>query len=78
MLGIALPIVRAGTGSIATARLAAAVTNAGGLGMTGAAGDASEQVDQFLVCSPILGGKSRNSIPEVVFYKRRMLVNLSG
>jgi NAD(P)H-dependent flavin oxidoreductase YrpB (nitropropane dioxygenase family) len=44
LLGIELPIVGAGTGSIATARLAAAVTNAGGLGMTGAAGDAPEQV----------------------------------
>src|SRR5690349_6036003 len=44
MLGIELPIVGAGTGSIATARLAAAVTNAGGLGMTGAAGDAPEAV----------------------------------
>ena len=41
MLGIALPIVGAG---IATARLAAAVTNAGGFGMTGAAGDTAEQV----------------------------------
>jgi NAD(P)H-dependent flavin oxidoreductase YrpB (nitropropane dioxygenase family) len=39
MLGIELPLVGAGTGTIATARLAAAVTNAGGLGMTGAAGD---------------------------------------
>ena len=39
LLGIELPIIGAGTGSIATARLAAAVTNAGGLGMTGAAGD---------------------------------------
>lgn len=38
-MGIELPIVGAGTGSIATAALAAAVTNAGGLGMTGAAGD---------------------------------------
>jgi len=44
LLGIRLPIVGAGTGSIATARLAAAVTNAGGLGMTGAAGDPPEQV----------------------------------
>jgi nitronate monooxygenase len=44
MLGIELPIVGAGTGSIATARLAAAVTNAGGLGMTGAAGDEPPQV----------------------------------
>jgi NAD(P)H-dependent flavin oxidoreductase YrpB (nitropropane dioxygenase family) len=39
LLGIELPIFGAGTGSIATAELAAAVTNAGGLGMTGAAGD---------------------------------------
>jgi NAD(P)H-dependent flavin oxidoreductase YrpB (nitropropane dioxygenase family) len=39
LLGIRLPIVGAGAGSVATARLAAAVTNAGGLGMTGAAGD---------------------------------------
>ena len=44
LLGIELPIVGAGTGSIATARLAAAVTNAGGLGMTGAAGDPPEAV----------------------------------
>jgi nitronate monooxygenase len=44
LLGIRLPIVGAGTGSIATARLAAAVTNAGGLGMTGAAGDGPSQV----------------------------------
>jgi len=44
LLGIELPIVGAGTGSIATARLAAAVTNAGGLGMTGAAGDSPEQI----------------------------------
>ena len=44
MLGIDLPIVGAGTGSIATARLAAAVTNAGGFGMTGAAGDPPELV----------------------------------
>ncbi len=44
MLGIELPIVGAGTGSIATPRLAAAVTNAGGFGMTGAAGDEPEQV----------------------------------
>lgn len=39
LMGIELPIFGAGTGSIATAELAAAVTNAGGLGMTGAAGD---------------------------------------
>ena len=44
LLGIELPIVGAGTGSIATPRLAAAVTNAGGLGMTGAAGDPPERV----------------------------------
>jgi NAD(P)H-dependent flavin oxidoreductase YrpB (nitropropane dioxygenase family) len=44
MLEIELPIVAAGTGSIATPRLAAAVTNAGGFGMTGAAGDGPEQV----------------------------------
>lgn len=44
LLEIELPIVGAGTGSIATARLAAAVTNAGALGMTGAAGDPSELV----------------------------------
>ena len=44
MLGIELPIVGAGAGSIASPRLAAAVTNAGGLGMTGAAGDSPEQV----------------------------------
>ncbi len=44
MLGIELPIVGAGTGSIAGARLAAAVTNAGGFGMTGAAGDPPDEV----------------------------------
>jgi nitronate monooxygenase len=44
LLGIELPIVGAGTGTIATPRLAAAVTNAGGLGMTGAAGETAEQV----------------------------------
>jgi NAD(P)H-dependent flavin oxidoreductase YrpB (nitropropane dioxygenase family) len=44
MMGIDLPIVGAGTGSIATPALAAAVTNAGGLGMTGAAGDPPEIV----------------------------------
>jgi NAD(P)H-dependent flavin oxidoreductase YrpB (nitropropane dioxygenase family) len=43
-LGIELPIIGAGTGSIATAALAAAVTNAGGLGMTGAAADSGERV----------------------------------
>ncbi len=48
MLGIELPIVGAGTGSIASARLAAAVTNAGGLGMTGAAGDAPGTVVERL------------------------------
>jgi NAD(P)H-dependent flavin oxidoreductase YrpB (nitropropane dioxygenase family) len=41
-LGIAPPIVGAGTGLTATARLAAAVTNAGGVGITGAAGDSTE------------------------------------
>ena len=46
LLGVELPIVGAGIGSIATPRLAAAVTNAGGLGMTGAAGDAPEQVGE--------------------------------
>jgi nitronate monooxygenase len=44
LLGIRLPIVGAGAGTIATPRLAAAVTNAGGLGMTGAAGDPAEHV----------------------------------
>jgi NAD(P)H-dependent flavin oxidoreductase YrpB (nitropropane dioxygenase family) len=44
MMGIELPIVGAGTGSIASASLAAAVTNAGGLGMTGAAGDPADEV----------------------------------
>jgi nitronate monooxygenase len=44
LLGIELPIVGAGTGTIATARLAAAVTNAGGFGMTGAAGERPDQV----------------------------------
>ena len=44
LLGVELPIVGAGIGSIATARLAAAVTNAGGLGMTGAAGHPPERV----------------------------------
>ena len=44
LLNIELPIVGAGTGSIATAELAAAVTNAGGFGMTGAAGDPPEAV----------------------------------
>jgi NAD(P)H-dependent flavin oxidoreductase YrpB (nitropropane dioxygenase family) len=44
LIGIELPIVGAGTGSIASAALAAAVTNAGGLGMTGAAGDPPEAV----------------------------------
>lgn len=43
MLGIELPIVGAGTGSIATPRLAAAVTNAGGLGMTGSAATSPSQ-----------------------------------
>ena len=43
-MGIHLPIVGAGTGSIASAELAAAVTNAGGLGMTGAAGDPAEEI----------------------------------
>ncbi|MBM3679286.1 MAG: nitronate monooxygenase, partial [Actinobacteria bacterium] len=44
LMGVELPIVGAGTGSVASAALAAAVTNAGGLGMTGAAGDAPEAV----------------------------------
>ncbi len=44
LMGIDLPIVGAGTGSIASPALAAAVTNAGGLGMTGAAGDPPEAV----------------------------------
>lgn len=44
LLGVAYPIVGAGTGSIATPALAAAVTNAGGFGMTGAAGDPPELV----------------------------------
>jgi nitronate monooxygenase len=44
LMGIELPIFGAGTGSIATAELAAAVTNAGGLGMTGAAGDPAEAI----------------------------------
>ena len=44
LMGIHLPIVGAGTGSIASAELAAAVTNAGGLGMTGAAGDPAEAI----------------------------------
>jgi len=43
-MGVHLPIVGAGTGSIASAELAAAVTNAGGLGMTGAAGDSAEAI----------------------------------
>jgi NAD(P)H-dependent flavin oxidoreductase YrpB (nitropropane dioxygenase family) len=43
-MGIELPIFGAGAGSIATAELAAAVTNAGGLGMTGAAGDAADAI----------------------------------
>jgi NAD(P)H-dependent flavin oxidoreductase YrpB (nitropropane dioxygenase family) len=48
LLGIEVPIVGAGTGSIATAELAAAVTNAGGFGMTGAAGDSPEAVIERL------------------------------
>jgi nitronate monooxygenase len=44
LMGIELPIFGAGTGSIATAELAAAVTNAGGLGMTGAAGDPADVI----------------------------------
>jgi nitronate monooxygenase len=44
LMGIELPIFGAGTGSIATAELAAAVTNAGGLGMTGAAGDPADAI----------------------------------
>ena len=44
LMGIHLPIVGAGAGSIASAELAAAVTNAGGLGMTGAAGDPAEAI----------------------------------
>lgn len=44
LMGIELPIVGAGTGSIATPELAAAVTNAGGLGMTGAAGDPADAI----------------------------------
>jgi NAD(P)H-dependent flavin oxidoreductase YrpB (nitropropane dioxygenase family) len=44
LVGIQLPIVGAGVGTIATARLAAAVTNAGGLGMTGAARDSPDEV----------------------------------
>ena len=44
LLGIELPIIGAGTGSIATPELAAAVTNAGGFGMMGAAGDPPEAV----------------------------------
>lgn len=44
LMGIELPLLGAGTGSIASAALAAAVTNAGGLGMTGAAGDPPEAV----------------------------------
>jgi NAD(P)H-dependent flavin oxidoreductase YrpB (nitropropane dioxygenase family) len=44
LMGIELPIFGAGTGSIATAELAAAVTNAGGLGMTGAAGDPADEL----------------------------------
>jgi nitronate monooxygenase len=44
LMAIELPIFGAGTGSIATADLAAAVTNAGGLGMTGAAGDPPEEI----------------------------------
>ena len=43
-MGIPLPIVGAGAGSIATPELAAAVTNAGGLGMTGAAGDPAGEI----------------------------------
>ena len=44
LMGIHLPIVGAGAGSIASAELAAAVTNAGGLGMTGAAGDPADAI----------------------------------
>jgi NAD(P)H-dependent flavin oxidoreductase YrpB (nitropropane dioxygenase family) len=44
LMAIELPIFGAGTGSIATAELAAAVTNAGGLGMTGAAGDPADEI----------------------------------
>ena len=44
LMGIHLPIVGAGAGSIASAELAGAVTNAGGLGMTGAAGDPAEAI----------------------------------
>jgi NAD(P)H-dependent flavin oxidoreductase YrpB (nitropropane dioxygenase family) len=44
MLELELPIIAAGTGSIATPELAAAVTNAGGFGMIGAAGDPPEEV----------------------------------
>lgn len=44
LLRIELPIIGAGTGSIATSELAAAVTKAGGLGMTGATGDPPDAV----------------------------------
>ena len=43
-LGIDLPIFGAGTGAIATTRLAAAITNAGGFGMIGVGADPTSRV----------------------------------
>lgn len=57
MLEIELPIVAAGAGTVASARLAAAVTNAGGFGMTGSAGDGPDQVvERVRVIRSLTGG----------------------
>ena len=74
-LGIDLPIFGAGTGAIATTRLAAAITNAGGFGMIGVGADPLSRVLERirelrgLTRGPV-GGLVREVLPAAEIVRR--------
>jgi NAD(P)H-dependent flavin oxidoreductase YrpB (nitropropane dioxygenase family) len=57
LLGIQLPIVQAPVGNISTPELAAAVSNAGGLGMIGASGMPLDRIEERLRATAELTGR---------------------
>ncbi len=67
-LGIKYPIIQGGMANIATAELASAVTNAGGLGIIGTGGWTPEKTDEELY-------KMKDLVGEKVFGVNVMLMN---
>lgn len=58
MLGIKYPLIQGGMANIATGEFAAAVTNAGGLGLIGAGGMSAEQLrEQIHICKGLTKGR---------------------